>query len=111
MMVKEWPQFAMNTIGKQLVRSADTIGANIAEGNGRWSYNDNKRFVKIAKGSLHETRHFLRRAFARKLITIEQKNIIQPIINELGPKLNAYLNSIGPKSKTVKHNDQLTTDN
>jgi hypothetical protein len=50
--VVKWNGFAKNTVGKQLVRSVDSIGANIAEGTGRGSYKDNQRFVKIARGSL-----------------------------------------------------------
>lgn len=53
--VQEWDYFAKETVGKQIVRSADSIGANIAEGNGRYNIPDNQRFVKIAKGSLYET--------------------------------------------------------
>ena len=54
--VGHWDNFARDTVGKQLVRAADSIGANIAEGNGRWSYRDNQRFVRIARGSLYETK-------------------------------------------------------
>jgi four helix bundle protein len=87
--------FARDTVGKQLVSSADSIGANIAEGTGKGSFQDNRRFVKVARGSLYETRHWLRRAYNRKLLTDEQINKLKTIINELGPKLNAYLRSIG----------------
>ena len=93
--VREWDTFAKNTIGQQIVRSADSIGANIAEGCGRGSFQDNRRFVKIARGSLNETRHWLTRAAKRQLLTEEQINQIKPIVHELAPKLNAYLNSIG----------------
>jgi len=82
-------------VGNQLVRSADSIGANIAEGAGRGSFKDNKRFVKIARGSLNETQHWLRRAYRRNLLTDDQITSIKPLIDELGPKLNAYLKSIG----------------
>jgi len=57
-----WDNFAKDTVGKQVVRSADSIGANLAEGEGRGSYQDNRRFIKIARGSLQETQHWLRRA-------------------------------------------------
>jgi four helix bundle protein len=37
-------------MGQQIVRSADSIGANIAKDFGRGSYQENKLFVKIARG-------------------------------------------------------------
>jgi four helix bundle protein len=94
LIVKSWDMFSKDTVEKQLVRSVDSIGANIAEGTGRYSYNDNQRFIKIARGSLHETRHWLRLACARQLLTTEQINRLKPLIDELSPKLNAYLNSV-----------------
>ncbi|MEH1788562.1 MAG: four helix bundle protein [Nostoc sp.] len=93
--VEGWNFFAKDTIGKQIVRSADSISANIAEGLGRGSFQDNRRFIKIARGSLNETQHWLRRAYIRNLLTAEQINATKTIINELAPKLNSYLNSIG----------------
>ncbi|MEG4811450.1 four helix bundle protein [Microcoleus sp. F8-D3] len=97
--VNTWEPFAKNTIGQQIVRSADSVGANIAEGVGRCSYLDNKRFVKIARGSLYETQHWLRRAYTRNLLTVEQVNIFTAIINDLAPQLNSYLQSIGLSPK------------
>ncbi len=44
--VKEWDYFSKDTMGKQIVRAADSIGANIAEGRGRHNFQDNRRFVK-----------------------------------------------------------------
>jgi len=93
--VTRWEQFSKDTVGKQLVRAADGIGANIAEGTGRGSFQDNRRFVKIARGSLNETKFWLRRAYHRKLLTKEQVTYLKPIIDELAPRLNAYLRSIG----------------
>ncbi|WP_375512490.1 four helix bundle protein [uncultured Nostoc sp.] len=84
-----------DTVGKQIVRSADSIGANIAEGVGRGSYQDDRRFVSIARGSLYETQHWLRRAYSRNLLTDEQIDALKLIINDLAPQLNAYLKSIG----------------
>jgi four helix bundle protein len=91
-----WDYFSKDTVGKQLVRSADSIGANIAEGTGRGSFQDNRRFVRNARGSLNETRHWLRRAHHRHLLTAEKTTKIKPLIDELSPRLNAYLRSIGP---------------
>jgi four helix bundle protein len=90
-----WDNFARDTVGKQIVRAADSIGANIAEGSGRGSYQDNRRFVKVARGSLNETQHFLRRAYRRKLLKKTDVEKIQPLVVNLAPQLNAYLKSIG----------------
>jgi four helix bundle protein len=90
-----WSEFARDTVGKQVVRSADSIGANIAEGSGRGSYQDNRRFVRTARGSLNETKHWLRRAYRRKLLTTAQVAELKPMIDILAPQLNAYLKSIG----------------
>ena len=102
--ILHWEEFPKATIGKQLVRSADSIGANIAEGCGRYNFQDNRRFVRIARGSLNETRHWLRRAYKRNLLTNEEVNRLKPIIDELSPRLNAYLNSIGNISERTKNN-------
>ncbi len=82
-------------MGSQIVRSADSIGANIAEGVGRGSTLDNKRFVRNARGSLYETMHWLRRCYRRSLITEKEVGEIKPTIDALAPKLNSYLKSIG----------------
>ena len=95
--VSKWDYFAKDTIGKQLVNSADSVGANIAEGYGRGSHADNRRFAKISRGSLFEVKHWLRRAFKRKLLSEEEISSLQELVKELTPKLSAYINSISKK--------------
>ena len=111
-MVAAWPPLAQATVGEQLVDAADSIGANISEGSGRGSYRENRRFVRIARGSLYETKHFLRRAYRRKLMSEAQTAMIAPMIEELAPSLNAFLNSIGTRRSTTDHRtNNPTTDN
>jgi four helix bundle protein len=92
--VVKWDYFAKSTLGQQIVDAADGIGANIAEGTGRGSLLDNRRFVKIARGSLYETKHWLRRAYKRKLLTNQEVCDLKPVIDELLPTLNAYFRSL-----------------
>jgi four helix bundle protein len=101
------------TAGRQIVRAADSIGANIAEGSGRRSFQDNRRFVKMARGSLNETQHWLRRAYRRGLLSKDDVKRIRPIIDELAPKLNAFLRSIGctPETIRVDENEERATAN
>lgn len=93
--VMGWSYFDRDTVGKQLVRAGDSIGTNIAEGAGRGTFLDNRRFVRMARGSLNETKHWLRRAHKRNLLTMAQTNALKPMLDELVPTLNAYLSSIG----------------
>ena len=93
--VLPWDNFAKFTVGRQLVSAADSVGANIAEGAGRGSFKENQRFVRIARGSLQETQHWLRRTYRRKLLTEGEVSLLKPLVDELGPRLNAYLRSIG----------------
>ena len=90
-----WGAFAKNTVASQLVRAADSVGANVAEGYGRASPADHQRFVRMARGSLYEVRHFLRRADKRKLLAKDQRTPLQELLRELLPALNAYLRSLG----------------
>ena len=99
-MVARWDYLPQKTVGIQLVNSADSIGANIAEGTGRGSFADNRRFAKIARGSLFEVKHWLRRAYKRKLLTDKEIDILQKLTQELTPKLSAYIQSIGRQKET-----------
>lgn len=94
-----WNNLATDTVGKQVIRSADSIGANIAEGSGHGTPQDNPRFLRMARGSLYETRHWLCRAHRRKLLTTDQKDRLVPVISEIIPKLNAYIRRV---DQTIK---------
>lgn len=97
--VVRWDVLAKDTVGKHLVRAGDSIGASIAEGSGRGTDPEIRRFLRIARGSLYETQHWLRRAYRRKLLSEKQVDEILPLVKELTPKLNAYLRSIGTLEK------------
>ncbi len=109
--VSGWDHFAKDTVGKQLARAVDSIGANIAEGSGRGSYQDNRQFVRIARGSLYEVRHWLRRAYARCLLTESQVDSTKPLLQELAPKLNAYIRKISQTSNPVESMKSDDSDN
>ena len=93
--VNHWDGFNRDTIGKQLVRSADSVAANISEGFGRFHFKDAKNFNYYSRGSLYETKTWLTKAHNRNLIADEDFNRFIERINTLGVKLNNYINSIG----------------
>jgi four helix bundle protein len=65
--VASWNSFARWTVGVQLVRAADSIGANIAESRGRTRDPDQRRFLIVARGSALELEHWIDRALERGL--------------------------------------------
>ena len=101
--VIEWEYFAKDTIGKQLSRSADSIGANIAEGFGRYHYKENKNFCYFSRGSIIETKSWLKKARTRNLISEELFQDLFQRLETIHIKLNAYIKFIG---KLSNRNDQ-----
>lgn len=97
-----WDSFRKETIGKQLVRAADSISANIAEGYGRYYYKESKQFYYYARGSIQETKSWLSKCLRRNLI---EKDAASRLIERAGVilfKLNAYIKFI---RNSLKHKD------
>ncbi len=93
-----WNYFEKDSIGKQLVRAADSVAANLSEGFGRFFYKENKQFCYYSRGSLFETKTWLTKAKNRKLITVDQFESFIKDIDLIGKKLNSYIKSIGNQS-------------
>jgi four helix bundle protein len=89
----EWPEKAQKTIGYQIIRSSDSIAANLAEGYGRFTPADRKTFYRYSRGSFEETKAWLRKLIRRKLLSEMEIKQYTDIIDELGPKLNAFIKS------------------
>ena len=103
--VIKWDFFAKDTIGKQVVRSVDSVAANLSEGFGRYHYNEEKHFAYYSRGSLFETKTWLTKAFNRKLILESDFNSFIVEIDLIGIKLNNYIHSIGTK-KSIEDGNQ-----
>ena len=106
--VMEWDYFAKETVGKQLIKSADSIGADIIESQGRFYPKDVIKFLYIARGSLKETKYWLMRAMKRKLLSKEDYKEFIGRINNLAPQLNAFIKS-QQNRPTSKPADQPTS--
>ncbi|CAG5071752.1 hypothetical protein DYBT9623_03743 [Dyadobacter sp. CECT 9623] len=103
--VQEWSTFSRDTIGKQLVRAADSIGANIAEGFGRYHFKENMNFCFYSRGSLYETKTWLTKARSRNLIDPEIFKYLVNLCDTLSLKLNNYIKTIG-KTNTSSSSHQ-----
>lgn len=93
--VIEWNYFEKDTVGKQLVRSSDSISANIAEGFGRYHFKENKNFCYFSRGSLLETKSWLTKAQTRNLVPNEKYLVLINELELIHKKLNAYIKYIG----------------
>ena len=91
-----WDFFAKDTLGKQMVRSADSIAANLAEGYGRFHFKENQKFCYYSRGSAEETQTWLEKAARRNLVERESARVLYDRLETYKKRLNAYIRSIGP---------------
>ena len=89
----KWSEKVKRTVGYQIIKASDIIAANLAEGYGRFTPADRKNFYRYARGSFEETKAWLRKLIRRKVITDGEISYYTKIIDELGPKLNAFIRS------------------
>jgi len=80
--------------GDQFVESTDSVGANIAEGYGRFHYLDKIKFYYNARGSLLESRHWFDLLEERRFLEEEEKLKYLEYYRQLRPGLNALINSV-----------------
>ena len=98
----KWDYFAKKALGVQLVKSADSISANISEGYGRYHYKENLNFCYYARGSLEESKDHLRKSYYRNLISKEDREKIEEFVNNFPQRLNSYLNYIKQSMQNSK---------
>ena len=97
--ITDWNYFAKDTVGNQLVKSVHSIAANLSEGYGRFHYKENKQFCYYSRGSLYETKTWLKKAHDRRLIVDDDFQTLQNDLETIAYKLNNYIKSIDPKTE------------
>ena len=90
----DWDYFTKKSIGLQLIRAADSISANIAEGYGRYFYKENLKFCYYARGSFEETKDWIIKAQKRNLISSGEYKKISDFLNNFPKSLNSYIKYI-----------------
>ncbi|PQJ28334.1 four helix bundle protein [Rubritalea profundi] len=100
-LVLAWDYLAKDTLGKQLIRSADSIAANISEGYGRYHFKENQKFCFYSRGILLETQTWIEKAVHRNLIEKEKGRVLYVQLEQLKRRLNSYISSIGPRSEPI----------
>ncbi|MFI5203253.1 MAG: four helix bundle protein [Flavobacteriales bacterium] len=84
---------------QQVVRSSRSVCSNIAEGWGRFNYQDHIRFCRIARGSLYETLDHLTTALDEKYITELDYKKFENDIFECARILNGFIKYLQESKK------------
>jgi four helix bundle protein len=79
------------TIGTQFIRAIDSIGANMAEGFGKYHYLDKNRFNYNARGSLLESIYWVDLLYQRGIINNKEHKDFYLKLEKLHIKLNNYI--------------------
>jgi four helix bundle protein len=96
-LVKKFPGEEKYRLTDQIIRSSRSIGNNLAEGHGRFHYQDNIRFCIMARGSLSETLDHLIVALDDKLISEEDLQTFQLEYDSCLRLLNGYIQYLKKK--------------
>ena len=99
----KFPVEEKDNLISQLRRAGTSIGANIAEGYGRYHYKENQQFCLYARGSLSECKHFVLFAHDKNYISSEEKDKFIQEYTRLKVKLNNYIKSIGSKKININN--------
>lgn len=94
---KALPSEEKYALSSQIRRAAQSIGANIAEGFGRYSYRENIQFCRQARGSAFEVRDHLVTAFDVGYIAKEEYVETDALAQRVIQSLNGYIRSTGKR--------------
>jgi len=90
-MVIKWNYFEKETIGKQLIRSVDSISANIAEGFYRYHKRDKIHFYYFSKGSVGESKDWIKKTRLRNLISENEYAYLMKELETFPKEINSLI--------------------
>jgi four helix bundle protein len=91
MITKSFPSKEQYLLTSQMIRASRSITANIAEGYGRYTFNDTKNFFVIARGSTAEVLEHCQTALDEAYITKEEFQRTELLCEEIYKLLNGYI--------------------
>lgn len=89
--VLKWDYLAKKTIGDQWIRATDSISANIAEGYGRYFFNDTIKFYYYSRGSHFESHDWFSKAQERNLLKKEENKKFNEFSSQIPKELNMLI--------------------
>jgi four helix bundle protein len=82
-----------------LIRSTDSVAANIIEAEGRYFKKDKIKFYYQARGSVYESAHWVDKARQRNLITEEQYKVLMNEFRRLPREINYLISNVAKNLK------------
>ncbi len=101
--VRSLPPEEKYDLGSQLKRASRSITANIAEGYGRFHFQENIQFCRISRGSAYETIDHLLVAEEESYITKSELDMARELINTFLKVLNGYIKYLSNAKKSNNH--------
>lgn len=98
-LIKKFPKEEKYGLTDQLKRSSRSITNNIAEGYGRFHYQENIQFCRVSRGSTYEALDQLLEANDENYIDDKALNETRQLIDKFLKVLNGYINYLG-RAKT-----------
>ncbi len=103
-LVKEFPQHEKFRLTDQIVRASRSVTANIAEGYGRFHYQEYIQYCRQSRGSLYELLDHLTVAFDEMYISESQLKEYNNDIQSCLAVLNGFINYL---SKAKQENNKV----
>ncbi|MBO6660371.1 MAG: four helix bundle protein [Roseivirga sp.] len=99
-LTKTFPSEEKYKLVDQMIRASRSVTANIAEGYGRYHYQENIQFCRHSRGSLTELQDHLTVALDEEYISAEVENKFDNKIEECIRMLNGYIRFLTNSKQT-----------
>jgi len=99
---QRFPKEEMYGLTSQIRRAAVSVAANIAEGCGRRSDREFRRFLQIARGSASELEYHLLLARDLRFPSAQEYTSVQAAVAEVQRMLTALVKSLTPQATEIE---------
>jgi len=105
-LVKEFPKTEKYRLTDQMIRSSRSISDNISEGYGRFHYQENIQFCRIARGSAYELVNHLITANDCTYITDKELNSHKNQVTRCIQLINGYIRYLTKAKNSSKAEEE-----
>lgn len=104
-LTSKFPRSETYSLVDQIRRASASVGANIAEGFGRYSQKEKIHYYFLSRGSLFEVEHFLYLAIELKYLSNEEGDVLITRCEMLMRSLQAYGTQLKNYQKGITKED------